>query len=275
MVDTWLRLGLISETPGGVHVLEIVCLRVLIGLLARGVATRVIRASLQRLDGILPQTGAALLQLERLAQHADELIAEFDACRTGPDGQMMLGFGDDAALCDEPVVLSFANIAAQAETSRHAALSADEWLERGRLLEEREHYEAAARAYRQSISRESRIPEAYFNLGNALRALGRAEAAAEMYQLALAQDSTLACAWYNLADLAEEAGRLDEAIGHLQRALQACPDYADAHFNLAHCLEAAGRKREADRHWTEYLRHDPESEWAALARRRLGRWRSG
>lgn len=92
-----------------------------------------------------------------------------------------------------------------------------------------------------------------------------------MYLLALAQDATLACAWYNLADIAEEAGRLDEAVAYLEKALEACPTYADAHFNLAHCLEAAGRKSDAERHWAGYLRYDQQSEWATLARRRLGR----
>lgn len=269
----WCALGLLQRRDGGLLVQDVVTLRVLMGLVARSVESRVLRGSLERLRTLLPVFGPALHQFEQLVQHTDDVLADLDDCRTAPDGQLMLGFAPQ--LEDEPVVISFAQTAAACGALSGAgrgepgrAASADECFERGRLLEEREQYAEAARAYRETLALDGRFPEAFFNLGNVLRALGRPEAAAEMYQLALAQDPTLACGWYNLADLAEEAGRLEEAIGHLRRALEVCPTYADAHFNLAHCLEAAGRKREADQHWSAYLRHDPQSEWATLARRR-------
>jgi tetratricopeptide (TPR) repeat protein len=267
----WSRLGLLPGDARGFVLREVVSLRVLMGLVARGVDRRVLRGSLQRLRPALPEVELALRQLERLTQHDDDVLAELDVCRATPDGQMMLGFADQASLEDAPVVISFAVGAAQSLSASPERLTSDQWFERGRRLEELEQYDAAARAYREALAGEARFPEAYFNLGNTLRALGRAEAASEMYLLALAQDPTLACAWYNLADIAEEAGRLDEAIAHLEKALEACPTYADAHFNLAHCLEAAGRKSEAERHWAAYLRYDQQSEWATLARRRLGR----
>ena len=76
----------------------------------------------------------------------------------------------------------------------------------------------------------------------------------------------MACAWYNLADIQEERGQIKEAVASLQSALAACATYADAHFNLALCYEKLGRKPEADRHWSAYVKLDPFSQWAEVAR---------
>ena len=87
--------------------------------------------------------------------------------------------------------------------------------------------------------------------------------------MAVDLDSTLSEAWYNLADLMEGTKRLDEAVTCLQRAVATSPDYADAHFNLAHCYEQLGRPAQAATHWNQYLKLDPVSEWAEIARRHL------
>ena len=78
-------------------------------------------------------------------------------------------------------------------------------------------------------------------------------------------------AWYNLADLQEDAGHLDEAIESLRAAVKASPSFADGHFNLASCLAADGRDEDAVHHWQRYVRLDPDSEWASIARRQLAK----
>jgi hypothetical protein len=47
------------------------------------------------------------------------------------------------------------------------------------------------------------------------------------------------------------------------------PSFADAHFNLAVCLQKIGREEETSRHWKAFLKLDPNSQWAEVARRQL------
>jgi tetratricopeptide (TPR) repeat protein len=54
-----------------------------------------------------------------------------------------------------------------------------------------------------------------------------------------------------------------------QRALASDPSFADAHFNLAMTLQELKREDEARAHWEAYLKLDPESKWAEIARRHL------
>jgi tetratricopeptide (TPR) repeat protein len=45
----------------------------------------------------------------------------------------------------------------------------------------------------------------------------------------------------------------------------------DAHYNLALLYQNLGRTMEATRHWKTFLKLDPSSEWANIARRELKR----
>jgi tetratricopeptide (TPR) repeat protein len=53
------------------------------------------------------------------------------------------------------------------------------------------------------------------------------------------------------------------------RALHLNPAYADAHFNLALVAERKNNALRAVKHWTAYLKLDPNSTWAAQARKQL------
>ncbi len=147
----------------------------------------------------------------------------------------------------------------------------DECFERGLALEEDERYIDAATWYRRAIGLAPGWAEAHFNLANVLRMLERDEGAEEVYHLAVELDPSNELAWYNLADVQEEDGRLEAAAASLGAALRACPAFSDAHFNLASCLEQLGDQAGARRHWSAYLRLDPDSEWATIARDHLRR----
>ncbi|MHC4108948.1 MAG: tetratricopeptide repeat protein, partial [Planctomycetota bacterium] len=189
------------------------------------------------------------------------LLAELGELCVAPDGQLMLDFGRTASSAPpDPVPF-----APPSETR-----SADELFEHALACEGDERLAEAEKAYRAALALRPHFPEAQFNLANVLRAQERPDAAEERYRSALDQAPDMAEAWYNLADLLEEADRLVEAIDCLRSALAARPDYADAHFNLACCCEQAGRSGEAADHWRAYLSLDPESEWADMARTRLG-----
>jgi tetratricopeptide (TPR) repeat protein len=61
----------------------------------------------------------------------------------------------------------------------------------------------------------------------------------------------------------------EAAIDCLRSALRVAPDYADAIFNLALLLQRNNQHVEAAEYWRRYLGCDPQSDWAARARRSL------
>jgi tetratricopeptide (TPR) repeat protein len=111
-------------------------------------------------------------------------------------------------------------------------------------------------------------PVAPFNLGNALRSIGRNLESEAAYRAAVRADPNFASAWYNLADVLDDQRRINEAIECLERALTADPQYADAMFKLA-LLQRLGNYAEAATWWARYLERDRTSHWAERAKRAL------
>jgi len=62
-----------------------------------------------------------------------------------------------------------------------------------------------------------------------------------------------------------------EALLHYQSAIRLQPHYADAHYNIALLFQASGQVLKAVHHWKTYLKLDPMSQWASVARRELGK----
>jgi tetratricopeptide (TPR) repeat protein len=62
-------------------------------------------------------------------------------------------------------------------------------------------------------------------------------------------------------------------LHHYQEAIRISPHYADAHYNLALLFQGLNQPMKAVRHWTEYLKLDPASQWASIARRELDKLR--
>jgi tetratricopeptide (TPR) repeat protein len=94
------------------------------------------------------------------------------------------------------------------------------------------------------------------------------------YRRALEIDSDYALAHFNLANLYDERGERAKALHHYLEALKQNSGYADAHYNLALLYQSAGETMKAVRHWQVYLKLDPASSWAAIARRELERLKS-
>jgi tetratricopeptide (TPR) repeat protein len=78
-----------------------------------------------------------------------------------------------------------------------------------------------------------------------------------------------ALAHFNLGNICEELDRLKEAIDHYQIAISLQSSYADAHYNLALVFERQGEPMLAAKHWRTYLKLDPTSPWAGIARQQL------
>ncbi len=68
------------------------------------------------------------------------------------------------------------------------------------MYEDEANYVEAENVYRKAVERQSEFPEAYFNVGDFLREVGRRQAAKEMFLRAVEQDQTWAEAWDNLVE---------------------------------------------------------------------------
>jgi len=252
----WEQLGLIRSSGGRFDFQDLISLRTLTELVERGVRPEVINRSLKGLASVLPRTERPLAQLQIVTENSRTLMAELDGCHITAEGQFMLDFDGSPRLS--------LGLEWKAEPD-----NADAWLECGRQAEENEEFEQAADAYRRAIALDPAIPAAFFNLGNVLRAQGRPDAALELFRLAVTLDSTLSEAWYNIADIHEEQDRVPEAIENLKQSISACTTFADAYYNLALCFEKMGERQNARNCWSEYIRLDPVSDWANVARMHL------
>lgn len=252
----WEQFGLIESQDGRYDFQDLVSLRTIAELVGRGVRPETIARSLRAVASVLPGTDRPLAQLKIVVENPRALLVDLGDHLIAPNGQLLIDF--------EGKPKSAAAVIPMGEK-----ITAEEWFEFGQTCEDDENYPEAAEAYHKAVLLRPHFPEACFNLGNVLRLMGRPKAATEAYQQAVSQNPQMAPAWYNLADVQEEQGQIHSAVGSLQKALEACPTYADAHFNLALCFEKLDRKREANRHWAAYLRLDPSSQWAKIARRHL------
>lgn len=265
-LERWVQLGLVRPHDGRYDFRDLVSLRTISDLVARGVSPVTIRRSLQGLAGVLPGVDRPLAQLSIISESPGSVRAELGDALLAPDGQLEMRF-------DRP--------ASELEVTGPVAIRADRggepsaWVARGLESEAQGRQADAERSYRRAIELDPADAAAQFNLGNVLLTLGRPAAAAERFAQAAALDPGMAIAWFNLAHARDEEGRAAEAAEALRSAIAADPAYADAYFNLADLCERLGRGEEAVQAWDGYLRLDPSSDWGSEARQRLGALRRG
>ena len=255
-LERWEQFGLVRSQDSLYDFQDLVSLRTITELVSRGVRPETIARSLSALEGVLPDAARPLAQLKIVVENSKALAVNVGDRLIAPSGQLLINFESAAQASAAVIQLT-------------EKTSSEEWFAFGQECEADENYAEAEQAYRKAITMNPTFSEACFNLGNVLRLLGRRSAAIEAYVQATVNDPKMAIAWYNLADVQEEQGLLRDASESLQRALAGHPNYADAHFNLALCFEKLERRREAKRHWLAYLKLDPYSQWANVARRHL------
>jgi hypothetical protein len=129
--------------------------------------------------------------------------------------------------------------------------TADQWMSRAQLLEERDTV-AAIDAYRRSLRLRPDCTEAWINLGRLFAESSDGDAARDCFKSALELDPAEATAYYNLGVLSQDAGKEAEAIDLYRRALELDPHLAEAHYNLATLFDQSGDSRSAIRHINEY-----------------------
>ena len=100
--------------------------------------------------------------------------------------------------------------------------------------------QGAIDAYRQALAIKSNYPQAYNNLGIALKEQGDLQAAIDAYRQALAIKSNYPQAYNNLGIALKKQGDLQAAIDAYRQALAIKPNYPDAYNNLGIALQEQG-----------------------------------
>jgi len=180
-------------------------------------------------------------------------------------GQLLLDFDQEAS--GDGRVQTFA---AKEEPASTRTADAETWFQRGLEIEEDEGpIEEAAAAYAQALDLNPEAAGAWVNLGTLHYRSGDLADAEDHYRRAIEIAPTYALAHFNLGNVCEERGRLDDAAECYGRALDLHAGYADAHYNVALIYERLGEPMRAAKHWRSYLKLDPASPWAGIARQQL------
>jgi len=253
----WEQSGLIQSRDGFYDFQDLVSIRAIHDLVHNGVHPEKIARSLHTLAAVLPGLERPLAQLRVIATNPDVLLIDQNGVRFSTSGQLLFDFEDEGRI--PGVVLPLSS----------PACDPADLFERGVSCEEEGMYAEAADAFQAFLQREPHSSQAYFHLGNVMHEMGILWAAEECYITATSIEPRMLVAWSCLAGVQEEQGKTGDAITSYQAALAVCPDYADGHFNLAMCYEKMGLKRDACRHWFAYLKLDPGSASACVARRQL------
>jgi serine/threonine-protein kinase len=135
----------------------------------------------------------------------------------------------------------------------------DFWLdfELGDALAEGEPAEAAGYC-RAALALRPDSSAVHNNLGNLLRAQGKAEGAEQEYRAAIRLDPKYAYPHYNLGNLLRDRGKVEEAEQEYRTAIRLDPKYAYPHYNLGLLLSGRGRAEEAEQEYRAAIRLDPK-----------------
>lgn len=102
-----------------------------------------------------------------------------------------------------------------------------------------------------------KTPEAYFNLGGALRQLGRTGEAEQAYRSAIDLAPSGAGPYMALSELYEKSGRKDEALGVLRQAMENAPGEFGPYNRAGVILGGKGMYKEAVGYFRKVLEIDP------------------
>ncbi|HUS30376.1 MAG TPA: tetratricopeptide repeat protein [Kofleriaceae bacterium] len=260
-VRSCIRDGLVG-TPGTVPAQlsfrDLSALRTVKALVDAGLPLPRVRRELLEIQKQLP-AGTSLAELTVEARNGQVHVRGTPpATGTSTEGQLALPF--DVTIDPHGAAASVAPAGELRELPRPAdgpvpvvvpPATADQWMSRAQLLEERDPV-AAIDAYRRSLRLRPDCTEAWINLGRLFAESSDGEAARDCFKSALELDPAEATAYYNLGVLSQDAGKESEAIDLYRRALELDPQLAEAHYNLATLFDQSGDSRSAIRHINEY-----------------------
>jgi tetratricopeptide (TPR) repeat protein len=242
--------GAPGAVPAQLSFRDLSALRTVKALIDAGLPLARVRKELLIIQQRLPD-GASIAELTVEARNGQVCVRGEAAPAGGGEGQLALPF--EVALDPAPAG-ELRELPRPPDAPVPVAVppaTADQWLSRGQVLEERDPV-AAIDAYRRSLRLRPDCTEAWINLGRLFAESNDGEAARECFQSALDLDPAEATAYYNLGVLAQDAGKESEAIDLYRRALELDPQLAEAHYNLATLFDQSGDSRSAIRHINEY-----------------------
>ena len=114
---------------------------------------------------------------------------------------------------------------------------ADAYYNRGNALKALEQFDAAIASYDKAIQLKPDYADAYSNRGLALKELEQFDAAIASYDKAIQLKPDLAEAYYNRGNALQDLKQFDAAIASYDKAIQLKPDYADAYSNRGLALQ--------------------------------------
>jgi tetratricopeptide (TPR) repeat protein len=219
---------------------DVVLLRTAHALQAARIQPRRILRSLQRLRASLPEE-LPLTGLRITAIGNEIAVHEGDTRWEPESGQLLMDF-EVAPAGGQVKVLPRAT-----EPDAHALFAT------AQELEARDPAAAEA-AYRDALTVQPKMADAYLNLGALLYEQGRSAEAVQLYRQAVRHCPDEALLYFNWALAFEETGDIHSAVEKYERCLALDPKIADAHFNAARLHELHGDLKKALQHFNAYRR---------------------
>lgn len=115
----------------------------------------------------------------------------------------------------------------------------------GVIADQMKNHQLAVDLIDQAIAINSSNANAYFNRGNALKALNKLDAAVASYDKAIGLNPRNANAYNNRGIVLQRLNQLSAAVESYTKAVRIKPDYVEAHFNLGIVLQELKRFDEA------------------------------
>jgi tetratricopeptide (TPR) repeat protein len=267
---SWEKQNFVSS-GGSYSFSDILALRALMALRESKIPTAQIRKAVDAVRKRLRDVTNPLTELKIYSQ-GKKIEVQFEGQKMEPiSGQLLLNF-DEAEI---KKLLSFPGRAADTSKSggkQQERREAEHWFEKGLELEQTgAPMEQVIDAYRQASEIDPASAGALVNLGTVYFNARDWREAERHYRRALDVDPEYALAHFNLGNLFDERGDRAVALAHYLAALRIHANYADAHYNVALLYQSTGQPLKAVRHWKLYLKLDPNSSWAAIARRELSK----
>jgi hypothetical protein len=256
VVRSCIRDGLVgtpNTVPAQLSFRDLAALRTVKALIDAGLPLPRVRKELLEIQKQLP-AGTSLAELTVEARNGQVHVRGTPAPRGEAAGQLALPFDVTIETSETGETGELHELPRPPEAPMPAVVppaTADQWMSRAQLLEERDPV-AAIDAYRRSLRLRPDCTEAWINLGRLFAESNDSEAARDCFKSALDLDPAEATAYYNLGVIAQDGGKESEAIELYRRALELDPQLAEAHYNLATLFDQSGDSRSAIRHINEY-----------------------
>jgi tetratricopeptide (TPR) repeat protein len=251
---------------------DLLALRTLLGLRKSKIPVAKIRRALAALRERLRDVADPLTELKIYSEGKNIRVQFRGTKMESVSGQLLLDF--DRAEIEKLLSFPQRNGADEKSEAQKKRREAERWFEKGLELEQSGAPLAdIVAAYEQALELDPVSTGALVNLGTVYFNARAWRDAERYYRKALEVDPNYALAHFNLGNLFDEKGDRQNALGHYSEALKAHANYADAHYNIALVYQSMGHTMKAVHHWQAYLKIDPSSSWAAIARRELSKLR--